>query len=245
MIGPNETQSGRLPYRGVPVSTEGQEHVPSTIGIMTRTLSSTLSLSKALISRSPWLSDPRCAPLAWRDTIYDEIRSRPLVIGLMLDDGVARVHPPIQRYLEEIAAAFTAAGHTVIPWDNTLHTETVAVIDKFYTADGGEDIRRDVAAAGEPFIPHVQKLVNRGKPISVYEYWQLNREKVDVQMRYADKWNGVKTEDGRGVDVLLTPTMAHCAVPHGGCRWIGYTKHWNGKLSPSPRSVLLQEILLC
>lgn len=91
--------------------------------------------------------------------------------------------------------------------------------DAFYTADGGEDIRRAVEAGGEPYVPHVEALVNRGKPISVYEYWQLNKKKITAQKAYLDKWNAVKGPvSGRVVDILLTPTMPHTAVPHRSCR---------------------------
>jgi amidase len=40
-------------------------------------------------------------------------------------------------------------------------------------------------------------------------------------------WNNMKSADGRPVDVLLVPTMPHTALPHRGCRWVGYTKLFN------------------
>ncbi len=82
-------------------------------------------------------------------------------------------------------------------------------------------------AGGEPFIPHVEALINRGQPISVYEYWQLNRRKIAAQQAYNDKWNLVRGPSGRAVDVVLMPTMPHPAVPHRTCKWVGYTKVWN------------------
>lgn len=98
----------------------------------------------------------------------------------------------------------------------------------FYTADGGEDIRTAVAAGGEPLIPHVERLVNRDKAISVYDYWQLNRRKWELQQAYLDKWESIRCPaTGRTVDVLLLPPMPHTAVPHGSCGWTGYTKVWN------------------
>lgn len=69
--------------------------------------------------------------------------------------------------------------------------------------------------------------MNKGKPISVYAYWQLNKLKLVQQKRYLDKWNAVFSPSGRKVDVLLTPVMPHSAVPHRACRWVGYTKVWN------------------
>lgn len=84
-----------------------------------------------------------------------------------------------------------------------------------------------MAAGGEPYIPHVQALVNRGKAISVYEYWQLNKRKVEAQEKYLDRLNSFQAPSGRLIDVLLMPTMPHTAVPHRSCKWVGYTKVWN------------------
>lgn len=78
-----------------------------------------------------------------------------------------------------------------------------------------------MAAAGEPFIPHVARLVARGPAISVYDYWQLNRRKIALQQAYLDRWAAT------AVDALITPPMPHTAVPHQSCAWVGYTKVWN------------------
>jgi amidase len=100
--------------------------------------------------------------------------------------------------------------------------------DQYYTADGGEDIRRDIEAGGEPYIPHVEALVNKGKPISVYAYWQLNKQKLAAQKRFLDQWNSTTSPvSGKRIDILLAPVMPHSAVPHRKCRWVGYTKIFN------------------
>jgi Asp-tRNA(Asn)/Glu-tRNA(Gln) amidotransferase A subunit family amidase len=113
-------------------------------------------------------------------------------------------------------------------------------MDQFYRADGGEDIRREVEAAGEPMIPHVAALVDSSKPISVYEYWQLSRQKIQAQESYNNKWNLTAAQPGRtgslsqqqklpsrSVDVIISPIAPHTAVPHRSGRWTGYTKIWN------------------
>ncbi|CAK7203596.1 hypothetical protein SEUCBS139899_006333 [Sporothrix eucalyptigena] len=219
--------SARLPYTGVAVSTEGQEHVPSSVGPLARSLFSIEYAMRLLADQKPWNWDSRCAPLPWRDDMYSETVSRPLTIGVLYDDEVVRPHPPLTRVLKMAATRLRAAGHDVFEWDASLHSDMVAVQDAFYTADGGEDIRRDVAAAGEPFIPHVAMLVEKGPPISVYDYWQLNRKKWALQQAYLTKWKTFKSQAGRIADVVLMPTMPHTATPHGGCRWVGYTKVWN------------------
>ncbi|KEF58507.1 uncharacterized protein A1O9_06433 [Exophiala aquamarina CBS 119918] len=220
--------SSRLPYRGVPVSTEGQEHVPSSVGPLARTLSSLTFVMKLVVDAQSWNLDPRVTPIPWRQQVYEDIQSRPLTIGILADDGVVKVHPPIERALRELEATLRSAGHEIIQWDPSGQRECIEIMDSFYSADGGEDIRKEVAASGEPYIPHVETLINRGKAISVFDYWQLNKRKIAAQRAYSDKWNDtIGPISGRPVDVILMPTMPHTAVPHRTCRWVGYTKIWN------------------
>lgn len=194
---------------------------------MTRDLASICYMTQLITNARSWDLDPRCAPLLWNGTAFQEIQQRPMVIGLVLDDGVVRVHPPIARALDELSAVLKAHGHEVLIWDTRDHAACIELMDLYYTVDGGEDIRRDVGIAGEPFIPHVEALVNRGKPITVYEYWQLNKRKIAAQKKYLDQWNAVRSSVGKSVDVLLSPTLPHTSVPHRKFRWVGYTKIWN------------------
>jgi amidase len=74
----------------------------------------------------------------------------------------------------------------------------------------------------------VEALVKKGQAISVYEYWQLNKKKLELQKRYLDLWNSTKSaSSGKPIDILLAPVMPHSAVPHRKCRWVGYTKVFN------------------
>ncbi|KNG85818.1 acetamidase [Aspergillus nomiae NRRL 13137] len=219
--------SSRFPYLGVPVSTEGQEHVPSSIGPMARDLASITYVSQSVANAKPWELDPKCTPLPWNEDTFQEIQNRPIVVGLILDDGVVTIHPPIERALRELSAKLQAKGHEIVIWDASDHFEYIQLMDRYYTVDGGEDIRRDIAVAGEPFVPHVEALVNRSQAISVYEYWQLNKQKVALQKKYLDKWNAIRSPSGKPVDILLAPTTPHPAVPHRRLRWVGYTKIWN------------------
>ncbi|KAL4976170.1 amidase signature domain-containing protein [Aspergillus desertorum] len=55
----------------------------------------------------------------------------------------------------------------------------------------------------------------------------MNTERNNLQKKYLDKWNAACSPSGKPVDVLLSPTMPHVAVPHRTVRWVGYTKIWN------------------
>lgn len=211
------------------MSTEGQEHVPSVIGPMSRSIDSLVAVTKAVIDASPWDHDPKCSPIPWRSHLFNEAQSRPLRIAVMRDDGVVRPHPPVARVLNEVVNKLQRAGHDVVPWNpGSLHQECIEIMDQYYTADGCEDIKRDVEAAGEPYIPHVEGLINRGKSISVYSYWQLNKQKVAAQKRYLDLWKSTRSgATGEEIDIILAPVSPHSAVPHRKSRWVGYTKVFN------------------
>ncbi|UKZ48523.1 hypothetical protein TrVGV298_002748 [Trichoderma virens] len=188
--------NSRLPHRGCLVSTVGQEHSPSSVGPLARSLSTIQHAMKEIILREPWQSDyyvsPRC---------------------------MATIHA---------AAALRAAGHEVIEWPLDLHAETIELMDEFFTVDGGQDIRRDVEAGGEPYIPAIESLVNAGEAISLHDYWQLNKRKANLRQAHLEKWTTVKSPTtGRTVDAILMPVMPHSAVPHQATRWTGYTKVWN------------------
>lgn len=232
--------STRLPYAGVPVSHEGQSHVPSSIGPLSRDLPTLITVMRECLLAEPWILDPNVTPIPWREDMFQSIQKRPLRVGVIFDDGVVKPHPEIEAAVRLAADMLEAAGHEIITWDTTDHMDCIKIMDQFYRADGGEDIRHEVEVAGEPMIPHVAALVDSSKPISVYEYWQLSRQKVQAQEAYNKKWNESAAQHGRtkflsqpqtlpsrSVDVIISPVTPHTAVPHRSARWTGYTKIWN------------------
>jgi amidase len=221
--------NSRLPYKGVAVSDDGQEHVPSAIGPMARTVEGLVMAMKAVLAVDLSRIDPRVVPIKWREEDYQSMFGRKLRIGVIRDDGVVRVHPPVARALQEAVEKLQKAGHEVVEWTPDHHVEAMEIINRFWTADGGEDIRSAIEAGGEPFLPQVESLVNEDSALSVFEYWQLNRRKWRLQEAYCAKWNasGSLTSTGQEVDLLLTPAMGHVAVPHNCYKWVGYTKVWN------------------
>ncbi|KAK9468756.1 amidase signature domain-containing protein [Lipomyces arxii] len=222
----------RIPYHNVPVTLDGQEHVPSVIGPMTRTLNSLLSITKTVIDNQPWLEDPKCIPIPWRQDEYDTImKKKKLIFGVMRDDGVVRVHPPVERTLNEAVEKLRAAGHEVVEWSQPdLHAELVPILNAFYIADGGYDVKHDVGKKGEPFMPYVEAMVNRGPGISIPEYWHQLVLKREFQTKYLEQWNksGKLTSTGEVIDFILAPGCPHTAVPCNKTNWVGYTRVWNG-----------------
>lgn len=59
--------------------------------------------------------------------MYEDMFSRPLTVGLMLDDGMARVHPPVERGLKFVAEVLKQHGHEIVQWDTSGHTDIINV----------------------------------------------------------------------------------------------------------------------
>jgi amidase len=117
-----------MSYRGVAVSTDGQQHIPSAIGPMARSLRSLTTVTKSVIEAEMWTMDAQLPPMPWQDRIFEDFTQRPLVIGIMPDDGVVKTHPPIQRVFENAVAKLQAAGHELVQWDTSLNANCIAIM---------------------------------------------------------------------------------------------------------------------
>jgi amidase len=95
---------------------------------MTRSLSSLKVIMQNVLDAKPWVFDPRVTPIPWREDIYQEVQLRPLTIGVLVDDGVVKVHPPIGRVLRDLETKLRAAGHDIIAWDPSHHRECIEIM---------------------------------------------------------------------------------------------------------------------
>ena len=124
----HSSQAGRLSYEGVEVSLDGQQHVPSAVGPMARSLVSLVSVTRAVIETELWKMDAQLPPIPWRADVFESCAQRPLVVGAMMDDGTVSVHPPIERVFRETVCKLRAAGHEIVDWDTTLNSECIAIM---------------------------------------------------------------------------------------------------------------------
>lgn len=79
---------------------------------MASSLSSIEAYMQALPAARPWQLDNLVTPMPWRTkecTISPP--GRKLKIGFVLDDGVVKPQPPIERAMKKVIAALTSAGH--------------------------------------------------------------------------------------------------------------------------------------
>jgi amidase len=95
---------------------------------MARSLSSLTLVTKLVIEAAPWTMDPQLPPIPWRENVFQDFSTRLLVVGAMLDDGVVKVHPPIERVFCELVTKLKAAGHEVVEWDSSLNSKCIDIM---------------------------------------------------------------------------------------------------------------------
>ena len=117
-----------MSYQGVEVSLDGQQHVPSAVGPMARSLSSLTLMTRHIVEAALWNADPQLPPIPWRADLFEESSKKSLVIGVMLDDGRVKVHPPAERVFKDTVSKLQMAGHEIVEWDTSLNEECIAVM---------------------------------------------------------------------------------------------------------------------
>lgn len=113
----------------------------------------------------------------------------------------------------------------VIEFDGEAYKDARGLLDAFFRADGGEDLRSVREAIAEPLIP----LLTFDDPSNIkttYEVWQMNREKERYQQDFLAQWlaTAATTSTGKPIDALLLPvTSTPAYVPVTTSFWAGYT----------------------
>jgi Asp-tRNA(Asn)/Glu-tRNA(Gln) amidotransferase A subunit family amidase len=84
---------------------------------------------QTVVDAKPWSLDPKVTPIPWRQESFEEPQTkRSLTVGVLLDDGVVRVHPPIERLLKELEGKLKAAGHEIVIWNSSGHKECIEIM---------------------------------------------------------------------------------------------------------------------
>jgi amidase len=121
--------SGRLPYEGMANSMDGQSTVLSVLGPMAHSVDAVKLFTESVLSRQPWLHDPAVVEIPWRESIFQSTltRSKPMVFGVLANDGYVAVQPPVERALKKVADTLKSLGHILIDWDPPSHKRAVDI----------------------------------------------------------------------------------------------------------------------
>ncbi|KAF4543218.1 General amidase [Lasiodiplodia theobromae] len=214
--------TGRLPYEGMANSMAGQNSVLSVVGPLAGSVGALQLLVKAVLSAAqPWRVDPAVVELPWRAE-KEENTNKKLTFGLLRDDGVVRVTPPVARALSLAADKLRAAGHTVVEWTPPAEASHAAIVDccaRTWTYDGGRDTISAFALSGEPQAEHVQMPwpAPLASEATATEIAANNVRQRRLQKAYLDYWNGTD------VDVIISPVAPFPAARPKQYKYYGYS----------------------
>ncbi|WRT64467.1 uncharacterized protein IL334_001399 [Kwoniella shivajii] len=220
----------RIPYCKASNSSEGQEMVRSVLGPITASIDGLKTFYKAVLDAKPWEHDPWTPRMPWSESAYalaDHGNGDKLCFAIMWDDGVAKPCPPYVRALQQAKDALIAAGHEVIDWTPFKSAESGELLMRFFTSDGGYDLKKQLALSGEPQLGGV---LDRSKgELSAHELFDLCYIRSGHIKDALDHWNATvsKTSTGRPVDAIIAPAAAAPPQPHDGHMYIGYTGFCN------------------
>ncbi|KAF2721339.1 amidase [Polychaeton citri CBS 116435] len=208
---------GRFPHFDARSGLAGQEAVASVHGPMARSIADLRLWGKSVVGGEPWLRDPKCIELPWRDV---KLKNK-LKFAVLWNDGMVQPTPPVARALREVVSRLKAAGHTIVDWDTTGHEKAIDMIAKFFLADGGRSCGKILSPVHEPWRPEM-KPYEEATEMGCHELWQIHQERTALQKMYLDRWASYD-----GLDAILSPTTPYATVKHGKFKHIGYTGIWN------------------
>ncbi|KAF9890168.1 hypothetical protein FE257_006329 [Aspergillus nanangensis] len=212
--------ASRVPNGGMRYcNTSGMRFLLSCAGPLSLDLDGIETFFQSVIGAQPALYDSTAIDVPWR-----KVDAKPrLRIGLVPEDPVFPLHPPVRRVLAEAVRRLEAQGHEIIPLNGQkLRTlEINAVAYNIFTLDGAAV--KHVLSAGEPLIPsihHIGRQIEQLKashPSPLFDLDAmdglsklalLNTKRAELREGYRKLWAQ------HDLDICISPPAQSTAVPH-------------------------------
>ncbi|UNI16476.1 Amidase [Purpureocillium takamizusanense] len=216
--------TGRIPYgRQARCATPGHKTIVSCAGPLANDMDSMGVFLKSVIDARPWLHDATAVDVPWRDVSRDFV-GRKLRLGLLAEDPVFPLHPPVRKAVAEAVRLLEAAGHEVVRLtveEGQMATAAQVAWHLFALDDGPA---RTVAAAGEPPIPSLLCMAERVSGLDMSFVADVPAAAVDGGLKrlaalnvkrheIEDRWRRVWVERGP-LDGVVAPSAQNTAVEH-------------------------------
>ena len=207
---------GRFPHFDARSGLAGQESIGSVHGPMARSVADLRLFTDNVANAGPWFKDPKCIPMPWRQV---EVKSKPK-IGVLWDNGTVTPTPPVKRALKTVVGKLKKQGYDIVDWPADGHAEAQSLMGKFFVADGGRSVRKILEPVGEPWRQEMKQYEN-ASDLSVYDLWQLQKQRTALQKMYLDRWAACQ------IDAILGPTTPYAAPKSGQFKSVSYTGVFN------------------
>lgn len=188
-----------------------------------------------LLGSKPHLVDPTLVPMPWTG-LKSLPQPKPLRIGVMMHDGVIVPQPPVTRALnwaiEKLKASNNFSIKTFEPYNVSKAINNVILA---YWPDGGNGLKKHLAASGEPMLPLTQLVIkaSEGPELTPYQILAQHLERDQFRCDFARHW------ESQDVDFVLCPVFFGPACEHEMAFYPNYTAFWNyvdypGVVVPTP-----------
>lgn len=175
--------SERIPiFRGT-ATMRGCKSFPIVSGPICRTAQDWEYFAKTILATEPWKTASSLVPIPWREPHLSKI-----VIGVYMDDGVVKPHPPIQHALQELVRKLgDHPDFEVVEWKPFDHGLGYDLLRQLYWEDGGKETRQIMIDSGEPILDLTEWVMKDShvKPRTLKESWELNFLRDEYQSESA------------------------------------------------------------
>ncbi|KAF2169058.1 hypothetical protein M409DRAFT_21067 [Zasmidium cellare ATCC 36951] len=216
----------RIPYGGQAfVSRRGSPGFPACAGPLTNSFEDMEFFVRSIVDTKPWDRDATAIAYPWRSETAN-IKPSKLRVGYFQGDSKFPIHPPVHRAIESAANVLAAAGHEVIPLEQTPPLDiALGLSTDYWSLDNTRTSMQHIKNGGEPLIPSLVKqgptLTKKEDGYSMDDLFEIN---VDAG-EYKASWNSLWAQNK--LDVILCPGAETTAVPHDTFGIPPYTLVWN------------------
>ncbi|KAI1609187.1 amidase [Exophiala viscosa] len=225
--------ASRVPYGGQQVpALAGWKPITASAGPLTNDFEALEVFVKSVIDATPALLDSTAVDVPWR-ALEPKVDSK-LRIGVLQEDPLYPLHPPVKRILAEAAKKLEAVGHELVPLTakEGRVSDIQEVAFELFVLHTGTSIGH-IKASGEPMVPSVAKA---DKPANYGNYTFVpDLKDMDFVHKYAslsvlrselsENWRKIWLE--KKLDAVLAPSAQNTAVPHDNFGWPPYTAFLN------------------
>ncbi|TID18855.1 hypothetical protein E6O75_ATG05976 [Venturia nashicola] len=228
-----------LPMRGLLHQAFPAElNVLCSVGPMCRSLRDTDLFTKLVLSKKPYLSDPRLIPIPW--TGLQTSAPKKLRVGIISNDSFIEPQPPVKRAISWAREALSDPKHAsfleIKDFKPYGAKEAWSKIRRMYWPEGGQATKAVITASGEPVLPLSEWIWKDAEPHGMLDAIAISDqrfERDDFRCRFADSW----TE--QEVDVVIGPAFVGPACHHDSALYWTYTSLYNlvdypGVVFPTP-----------
>ena len=211
--------TSRVPYGGqASPSPPGMNFFLACAGPLANDIDALSIFTKAAIDARPAMYDTTALDIPWRE--LQPLNKPRLKLGMITEDPLYPLHPPIRRALNEAARVLESQGHEIVHLDpaECLVAEAVEVaIAYFATRHAGPDM---IEQGGEPAINSVVQtrkvmggiapnfLKELDKLQGIEKLAALNVKRMALSEAWREIWRKYR------FDAVICPAAQHTALPH-------------------------------